>query len=301
MLRGIDVSVYQNDIDWAVVATTGEVDFAYARATIGMSVDIKFKKNWTTLKDSPIRRGAYHFYKMQYDPVKQAQLFFDTVGQLDDRDLPPTLDVEVHRMIGQSANDYVEKLLKFLDKAEELFGRRLIIYTGGPIFNECTKGADTLLLDAITSRDLWLSAYVNDPSKWVPEAWKLRGMSWTLWQKSGDVAANGKPGKRINGISSVVDYNVTQGEAEEMESWIANSMILGVNHEIDVEEQTHEVVAPKVPENPVHVEPDVEPVVEPPPPPVEPTIIVRPDAPKGLFGIIFSFFKMLIQLLTKGG
>lgn len=290
MLRGVDVSVYQGNIDWRIVETTGEVDFAYARATIGVSVDIKFKQNWDALKDSTIRRGAYHFYKMDRDPVMQAKLFFETVGRLEARDLPPCIDVEVHRLAGDSATTYVKKLIQFIEEAEELFDRKLVIYTGGPIFNECTTGAEQLLLDAITTRDLWLSAYVEDPTRWVPNAWKSRGLSWTIWQKSGDVSAGGKPGKRVKGIPSVVDYNVTQGNAAEIDKWV-NASVIDV---IEIVEEP-EVIEPVV-ETPVHIEPSIEIKRQ------EPVVTdIVPVAPVGIIGLMLAFFRMILMLFTRRG
>ena len=290
MSKGIDVSVYQGNIDWRAVASTGEVDFTYVRASIGLSVDVKFKQNWTSLKGSSILRGAYHFFKMELDPVKQADMFFNTVGPLDDRDLPPTIDVEVHRLTGDTATTYVKKLLQFIVKAEELFNRRIVIYTGGPIFNESTTGADPVLLDAIATHDLWLSAYVVDPTKWVPTAWKSRGRSWTIWQKSGDIAAGGKPGMRIKGIASVVDYNVTQGSAADVDLWVKKSFILNESSDILVGEPPRETVI-----EPVHVEPDA-PRTEP-----QPLVVVSSTQQSGFFAIIVAFFRMIIMLFSKRG
>lgn len=291
MAKGIDVSVYQSRIDWVAVEESGEVDFAYMRAVIGTSSDVTFKRNWEECGKTSIKRGAYHFFKMNIDPAKQAQAFFDVVGALRDDDLPPMLDVEVHRLPTDDANAYLRKTLAFIEKAQELFGRRIVVYTGGPIFNECTDGGDPDLLDKIAACDLWLSAYVFDPTKFVPKAWKSRGKSWTIWQLSGDVAAGGKPGKRIKGIGPIVDYNVTQGSALDLKAWIAASVL---NNQPAPATDQHADVLPVIEvEAPTHVEP-----IEPRPAPA-PLVVVTQQQSTGIFAFLISLIKAILMLFSR--
>ncbi|NJK52148.1 MAG: hypothetical protein HC936_03745 [Leptolyngbyaceae cyanobacterium SU_3_3] len=62
VLEGIDVSVYQGNIDWATVASQG-IYYGFAKATEGASTtDPAFAKNWAGMKSVGLVRGAYHFF-----------------------------------------------------------------------------------------------------------------------------------------------------------------------------------------------------------------------------------------------
>jgi Glycosyl hydrolases family 25/LGFP repeat len=67
-VAGIDVSQFQNIIDWSRVATQGTTDgevvaFAYIRATHDdAGVDTQFSTNWGN-SAGRIPRGAYHFFR----------------------------------------------------------------------------------------------------------------------------------------------------------------------------------------------------------------------------------------------
>ncbi|NLW79849.1 MAG: hypothetical protein GXY32_10640 [Ruminococcaceae bacterium] len=63
VLHGIDVSVYQGNIDWAAVAASGQVDFAIMRALTwsngGYTLDTTFDTNVRRAKENGIMVGAY--------------------------------------------------------------------------------------------------------------------------------------------------------------------------------------------------------------------------------------------------
>lgn len=63
MAKGIDVSVYQGNIDWQKVKASG-IDFAIIRAGFGVSagqIDKKFNQNVRGAKDAGVHVGAYWF------------------------------------------------------------------------------------------------------------------------------------------------------------------------------------------------------------------------------------------------
>src|SRR4051812_47808173 len=49
VVKGIDVSVYQGNIDWAAVKGSG-IEFAIARVSDGTFKDTKFDQNWPAMK-----------------------------------------------------------------------------------------------------------------------------------------------------------------------------------------------------------------------------------------------------------
>src|ERR1700759_1036608 len=65
-IHGIDVSKYQNIIDWGSVKDMKvgnvQLSFAFIKATEGLgNEDGYFRRNWKKAKDAGIARGAYHF------------------------------------------------------------------------------------------------------------------------------------------------------------------------------------------------------------------------------------------------
>ena len=61
-IRGVDVSYYQGEIDWEILAEEN-IDFAFIKATEGSShIDTKFKENWEQSGKTRLKRGAYHFF-----------------------------------------------------------------------------------------------------------------------------------------------------------------------------------------------------------------------------------------------
>src|SRR5260221_6953313 len=134
---GIDVSHYQGSVRWHDVASS-EVRFAFAKASEGSSaVDSYFSENWRGMQEAGLFRGAYHFGRPGSDPETQAVHFQSVVGALGFRDLPPVLDLEAAD--GHDGQHVLGWARAFVDKAEQLFGRRLIVYTGqfwrGPLGN----------------------------------------------------------------------------------------------------------------------------------------------------------------------
>ena len=64
LYKGIDVSVWQGDIDWKTVKDSGEVDYAIIRAGYGRLVtqeDEKFDYNMEQAKENGIDRGVYWY------------------------------------------------------------------------------------------------------------------------------------------------------------------------------------------------------------------------------------------------
>jgi lysozyme len=75
IIRGIDVSHYQGQIDWGAVEMSG-IKFAFCKATEGIRItDHTFARNWDKLGKSGIYRGAYHFGHPENDAIEQAKHF----------------------------------------------------------------------------------------------------------------------------------------------------------------------------------------------------------------------------------
>lgn len=187
-IRGIDVSHYQEEINWKKVAESGQ-RFAFIKATEGASMkDEYFEANWTAAQKAGIVRGAYHFFIPSVDAKTQAENFLKTVD-LKPGDLPPVLDLE--ETSRQSAAKIREGTRIWLETVEQATGVRPILYT-------MPKFAEDYLDASFGKYPLWL---VRLHWFWweAPDFWD----DWTFWQHN----HHGK----CPGIAGDVDLNYFKG------------------------------------------------------------------------------------------
>ena len=192
---GIDVSVYQGDIDWPRVAGAG-VRFAIVRVGDGLGHDSKFQRNWDGAKAAGITRGVYQFFRSDDDPIAQADILIDAVGHLEPGDLPPVADVE--STDGVSNATRAARLQQWLDHVEAALGVVPLIYTGGYFWQ------DNVARD-FSRYPLWHAGYTGGtcPST-VADQWP----AWTFWQFSST--------GRVAGISGDVDENRFNGSLDDL-------------------------------------------------------------------------------------
>jgi len=218
MIQGIDVSKYQGKIDWNKVAASGLVQFAYSKATENAtSVDSQFKNNWNGMKDAGIIRGAYHFARTHNDPIKEANHFTTTVGSELLATDSLVLDIEESKLIGPP---FINWVLAWLEQVEKTTGKIPIVYTYGPFFDTQDGNPSSEVIDKLLKYPLWLAAYTVNPDKYTPKVWKTVG--WTIWQKSGNVAAPGDSILYVPGINGAVDKNVFKGSLEDFKKFVLN-------------------------------------------------------------------------------
>jgi len=193
---GVDVSRWQGDVNWSALAASG-VRFAFVKATEGSRfVDPTFARNWPLAHEAGLFRGAYHFGRPGGDAETQAAHFAATVGDLGLRDLPPVLDLE--ESDGHGAKHVLQWAEAFVRMAESLFGRQVILYTGG--FWRFQLGNPDIAF--FRQRKLWLAAYTRSPV--VPASWQ----DWTFWQYSD--GTHNAPAS-LPGLVGPVDQNFFQG------------------------------------------------------------------------------------------
>ncbi len=199
MLKGIDVSEYQGDINWKAVADGGVV-YCFVKATEGVeSRDPMFAKNWAGLRSVGIIRSAYHFFIANKDPKVQANNFLGLTRSLwETNDLPPVLDLE--KSYGMSPNQVIDQAGIWLDTVEASIGRRPLIYTFPNFWHE-TLG-NTPRLGA--NYRLWIAHYeTNNP--WIPGGWK----SWSFHQYS--------ESGTVPGIAGACDMNNFNGDLDTLQ------------------------------------------------------------------------------------
>ena len=199
-VRGIDISRYQDNIDWARLRNANingqPISFAFIKATEGTDlIDPNFNENFYQAKQNDILRGAYHFFSPRTDARQQARFFLRQV-HLEAGDLPPVLDVETR---GTLSKEKLQKAVKkWLDVVEQHYGVKPIIYTGYAFKMENLN--DTIF----DQYPYWIAHYyVNELQYKGP---------WAFWQYT-DVG-------RIDGIGhpegDFVDCNIFNGTRQQL-------------------------------------------------------------------------------------
>lgn len=142
MLRGIDVSHYQGNVNWSTLKDVYKLTWGAAKATEGSSLrDALFPVNWKAMQNAGLVRMAYHFARPDGNAVAQAKVFLSTVkaAGLGPTDIM-TLDLESNpnNLPMLTLRNWVVEWADFIT-AET--GRKPFIYTGsGYIANNATNG-----------------------------------------------------------------------------------------------------------------------------------------------------------------
>ena len=130
-VRGIDISHYQEDIDWDRLRNAElngvPIRFIFIKATEGTNIiDENFNHNFYHARGNGFVRGAYHFFSTSTDPIQQAKHYCKIV-QLDPEDIAPILDVE--KRDGLSVEQLRTNVIKWMDYVEKHYGATPILYT----------------------------------------------------------------------------------------------------------------------------------------------------------------------------
>lgn len=211
MLFGIDVSHYQEEIDWKRVEASG-VKFALLKASEGSDfVDPMFEEYMSGIAQTHIVAGTYHFYLPSLDPVKQAAHYVETLQEFGNGQacLPPAIDLET---AGASKTVMNSGVRAFLEEVKRLSGVSGMIYTS-PGFWGTYLPAPTLVQNRLRGSDVdWAEAYplwlAHYTSGWPSPVYPWAG--WTFWQYS----SNGK----VSGVPVRTDLNLFNGSLCELQA-----------------------------------------------------------------------------------
>ena len=186
LYQGIDVSGYQENIDFDKVKQSG-IEIVYIKSSEGSNyIDSKFEQNYTRAKASGLKVGFYHYVtaRTTKQAEKEAQ-FFASVISKKIPDCKLAMDFE---SFGNLNRDEINIIgLTFLRTVEKLTGKELVVYSNA-------YAASYIWKDEIAKYPLWIAQYeVNEPEN--NGTWS----NWVGWQYT-DVG-------RVNGISTYVDRN----------------------------------------------------------------------------------------------
>jgi len=194
---GIDVSYYQGDIDWNAVAADG-VEYAFVRVSHSTQFfDPQFDTNLAGSRAAGIHTGVYQYFEPDEDPIAQADLLLENLGELQPGDLPPVIDVESTAGLAPAAVSAAVQ--EWVDHVEAALGVRPIIYTGYYFWQDNVASAD------FGAYPLWIAWYGVECPGNVPTGWS----QWAFHQycDCGTVA----------GVSGQVDVNRFNGSLADLE------------------------------------------------------------------------------------
>ncbi len=169
LYQGIDVSGWQENINYAQVAESG-IQIVYMKASEGSNfVDPYFEQNYTNAKANGLKVGFYHYLtaRSQQEAVLEANFFVSTIaGKIPDCRL--AMDFE---SFGSLSIEEINQIgLTFVRTVETLSGKEVVIYSD-------TSNASSVFGGELTNYPLWVAQYeVEEPT---PNGnWN----SWVGWQ-----------------------------------------------------------------------------------------------------------------------
>jgi GH25 family lysozyme M1 (1,4-beta-N-acetylmuramidase) len=191
-LFGIDISHYQEKIDWSEMRTSHHpIEYVFIRSTMGINgKDKRFKENWESAKQHHYIRGAYHYYRPDENADEQFENYKSTVN-LDEGDFIPILDIEKESKFG--SDSLRNGVLRWLSLAEAEYGVKPMIYTGLSFYQNILKGY-------VGDYPLWIAAYSGKHG--------LKNEEWIFHQFTEKV--------KIKGIGPTVDGNDFNGGIEDI-------------------------------------------------------------------------------------
>jgi len=201
--RLIDISKWQISFEFL-----GNVDGVIVKASEGWDIDPCFQDFLPEVMRAPIR-GAYHYYRTETDPVRQAEIFLLQSLKGDFHFL--AVDYESsNNTLDRAGAEGLLKMLKYLRAAQPL---PVFIYTNSYIYRDNLR----VWNEEFDTFPLWIARWKYSDAEVADPTRSLAGddleRSWDIWQwtSTGDGA--------MFGVGSVcVDLNVYNGTVEEMRS-----------------------------------------------------------------------------------
>ena len=211
---GIDVSMYQNSINWQNVLSDGKT-YAWAKATEGKTwTDPQFANNMTNGISAGVVMGAYHFARPDNNTaVEDATNFLNVAGNyIGAGFLPPALDLENAYTSGQvvdlttlfTSNELTNWVQTWMTTVENQTGVEPIIY--------CNGNYAGYVNSSLNNYGLWFAQPDQDTmpptniGNW--NDWLFKQYSWT---------------GTVSGISGDVDLNIFNGTLSEFNNLIGIS------------------------------------------------------------------------------
>lgn len=192
---GFDISAWQTSANFVVAKGQG-LEFAWIRALYGLTEDAKFAQHWNA-SHQIMPRGPYLYYKDALDPLAQAQKLYDLIVSTGkSAELPPMLDIEEYGNATLTAS----RIKQCLEKLEQLFGKKPVVYTGYYVWRDAVTGDKAWAVNyplVIAAYPLtgWQENYptlVLQYPPLIPAPWtKYFAWQWTAYAPAGNFGVSG--------------------------------------------------------------------------------------------------------------
>ncbi len=179
-LKGIDVSTWQGDIDWAKVKASGLVDFAIIRSSRGplseeqpMIADDKLHNNMVGAMQNGIDVGVYHYcYGETVEQVKEEARFVLSLVQGYDLTFPIIFDIEDewYQKNGYTKEMLTDMTIAFCEEIKKA-GYMPMVYSYASFFKS------SLDMDRLSEYPVWV-AHVNTDSPAYDDTYFMWQYSW---------------------------------------------------------------------------------------------------------------------------
>lgn len=169
--QGLDVSVYQGDIDFEKVKSSG-YDCVYIRSGSGESgEDSLFMEHYQNAKSAGLNVGFYYYVTAENTAEGESQaLEFASLISECDYQLAPAMDYEEFSQV--TVEESIKIAQSFLEKVEETLNEKPVIYTDA---NNVSRRWGS----ALAEYPLWVADYAHLAE---PESYQLPESSgWSQW------------------------------------------------------------------------------------------------------------------------
>lgn len=212
--RGIDVSYWQEGIDWDKVANQPDdpIRFVGVRASLGSRyADPRFAENWAGAKAVGLLRAAYHVVLPDVSAEAQMEKFFSVVEDAPG-ELPLVLDVEIDN--NQSPAGVQNVVYQCSGMIAAKYGRRPMIYSRAQWIDVFLIGPGATPPAWLNEHDWWLAHYLAGGAEHpgpppMPRGVKRNRAKIHQTSQKGD-------GKAIGVTSHAVDLNRWLGTLEDL-------------------------------------------------------------------------------------
>ena len=157
-LQGLDLSKWNTVPDYQKLSSSG-LAFVYIKASEAGYRDASYGDKQARLSETGLLCGSYHFFKASVDPLVQARVFLETIGnKIEDGEMPPVLDIE-DPSDKLTVSQYEDAISEWLNHVEQVTGVKPMIYTGGWYWVQLKTLNNT---SRFKDYPLWLSSYTLD-------------------------------------------------------------------------------------------------------------------------------------------
>lgn len=164
-LEGMDVSVYQGDIDFSAARSDG-IETVYIRSSFGAGgVDARFQQNAQGAAQAGLPFGFYHYMEAATpEEARREARHFAQLIQQTDYSCRPALDFEVEQ--GLSDREASAVVRAFLEETQAILGQRPMLYVD--------RSRAGQLEPDLEEYPLWIAL-------WSEEEPDLNGTPWSQW------------------------------------------------------------------------------------------------------------------------